>query len=179
MRPLEALVMDIIYTITDTRLGRLLVASSAKGLCMVSIGKSDAELERKIHDQFPSESVKRDDRAMRATAADVKGRIEGKNLDAKVPLDLRGTPFQMDVWKEMLRIRAGTTRSYGDVAKRIGKPKAFRAVAQACGANPVAVVVPCHRVVGSSGGLGGYGLGLDRKIAMLAAEGVSNPKWSR
>ena len=117
MRPLEALGMDIIYTITDTRLGRLLVASSAKGLCMVSIGKSDADLERKIHDQFPSESVRRDDRAMRA-------------------------------------------------------------VAQACGANPVAVVVPCHRVVASAGQLGGYGLGLDRKIAILAAEGVSNPKWS-
>ncbi len=170
--------MGISYTIVDTNLGRLLVASSAKGLCMVSIGKTDKELERKFHDQFPSESVKRDDRAMRTTAADVKARVEGRNLDAKVPLDLRGTPFQMDVWKEMLRIPAGATRSYGDVAKRIGRPKAFRAVAQACGANPVAVVVPCHRVVASGGGLGGYGLGLDRKISLLAVEGVSNPGWS-
>jgi AraC family transcriptional regulator of adaptative response/methylated-DNA-[protein]-cysteine methyltransferase len=170
--------MAIIYTITDTKLGRLLVASSEKGLCMVSIGKSDKDLERKIHDQFPSESVKRDDRVMHAMASDVKGRVEGKNLDAKVPLDLRGTPFQMDVWKEMLKIRAGSTRSYADVAKRIGKPKAFRAVANACGANPLAVVVPCHRVVASAGGLGGYGLGLDRKIAILAAEGVTNPKWN-
>lgn len=170
--------MGIAYTIADTRIGRLLVASSEKGLCMVSIGKTDKELERKIHDQFPSESVKRDDRAMRAMAADVKGRVEGKNLDVKVPLDLRGTPFQMDVWKEMLKIRAGSTRSYADVAKRIGKPKAFRAVANACGANPVAVVVPCHRVVASAGQLGGYGLGLDRKIAILAAEGVTNSKWS-
>lgn len=169
--------MGIIYTITDTRISRLLVASSEKGLCMVSIGKSDKELERKIHDQFPSESVKRDDRAMRAMAADVKGRVEGKNLDARVPLDLRGTPFQMDVWKEMLKIRAGSTRSYAEVARRIGRPNAFRAVANACGANPVPVVVPCHRVVASAGQLGGYGLGLDRKIAILAAEGVSNPKW--
>jgi AraC family transcriptional regulator, regulatory protein of adaptative response / methylated-DNA-[protein]-cysteine methyltransferase len=170
--------MGITYTITDIKLGRLLVASSEKGLCMVSIGKSDKELERKIHDQFPSESVKRDDRAMRSMASDVKGRVEGKNLDVKVPLDLRGTPFQMDVWKEMLRIPAGSTRSYADVAKRIGRPKAFRAVANACGANPVAIVVPCHRVVASAGQLGGYGLGLDRKIAILAAEGVTNSKWS-
>jgi len=170
--------MAITYTIADTKLGRLLVASSEKGLCMVSIGKSDKELERKLHDQFASESVKRDDRAMRAMAADVKSRVEGKNLDVKVPLDLRGTPFQMDVWKEMLKIRAGSTRSYADVAKRIGKPNAYRAVANACGSNPVPIVVPCHRVVASAGKLGGYGLGLDRKIAILAAEGVSNPKWS-
>ena len=169
--------MGITYTITDTKIGRLLVASTRKGLCMVSIGKADKELERKIHDQFPSESVKRDDRAMHAMAAEVKGRVEGKNLDVKVPLDLRGTPFQMDVWKEMLRIPAGSTRSYADVAKKIGRPKAFRAVAQACGANPVAIVVPCHRVVASGGGLGGYGLGLERKIALLAVEGVEDRGW--
>ena len=143
----------------------------------MSIAESEKDLERKIHDQFPSEPVKRDDRAMRLTANDVKSRVGGRNLDVKVPLDLRGTPFQMDVWKEMLRIPAGATRSYGDVAKRIGRPKAFRAVAQACGANPVAVVVPCHRVVASGGRLGGYGLGLDRKIFLLAVEGVENPKW--
>lgn len=145
---------------------------------MVSIGKSDSDLVRKAHDQFPNESLTRDDRAMKSLAADVKGRIEGKGLDSKVPLDLRGTPFQMDVWKEMLRINAGSTRSYGDVAKRIGRPKAFRAVAQACGANPVAIVVPCHRVVAAGGALGGYGLGLDRKISLLSAEGVTNPKWN-
>lgn len=169
--------MEITYTITNCRLGRLLVASSAKGLCMVSIGKSDTELERKLHDQFARETARRDDRAMKATATQVKHRIDGKDLDKKMPLDLRGTPFQMDVWKEMLRIPAGRTRSYGDVAKRIGRPKAFRAVANACGANPVAIVVPCHRVIASEGALGGYGLGLDRKISLLGVEGVSNPKW--
>lgn len=170
--------MEITYTTTDCRLGRLLVASTSKGLCMVSIGKSDADLGRKAHEQFPDESLTRDDHAMKSLAADVKGRIEGKGLDRKIPLDLRGTPFQMDVWMEMLRINAGSTRSYGDVAKRIGRPKAFRAVAQACGANPVAIVVPCHRVVAAGGALGGYGLGLDRKIAILAAEGVRNPRWN-
>ena len=171
--------MEITYTTTECRLGRLLVASSAQGLCMVSIGKNDADLERKIHDQFPTEAVKRDDRTMKSIAVDVKNRVEGKGLDRKIPLDLRGTPFQMDVWKEILRIPAGSTRSYGDVAKRVGRPTAFRAVAQACGANPVPIVVPCHRVVAAGGALGGYGLGLGRKIAILAAEGFSNQAWSR
>ena len=170
--------MEITYTTTDCRLGRLIIASTAKGLCSVSIGKSEADLERKLHDQFPREPVRGDDRAMKSTAAAVKDLTEGKGLDRKMPLDLRGTPFQMDVWNEMLRIPAGSTRSYGEVAKRIGRPKAFRAVAQACGANPVAVVVPCHRVVASGGGLGGYGLGLDRKISLLESEGVSDPRWS-
>ncbi len=171
--------MEITYTTTDSCLGQLFVASSPKGLCMVSIGESDADLVRKAHDRFPDESFTRNNLAMKSLAADVKGRIEGKGLDRKIPLDLRGTPFQMDVWKEMLRINAGCTRSYGDVAKRVGRPKAFRAVAQACGANPVAVVVPCHRVIAARGALGGYGLGLDRKISLLAAEGVTSRRWVR
>ncbi len=170
--------MTVTYTITDCPLGSLLVATSAKGLCAVSIGNSDAEVERKLHDQFPRETVVRSDSSLKALMADVKGRVEGKGLDRKIPLDLRGTPFQVDVWKEMLRIPAGKTRSYGDVAKRIGRPTAFRAVAQACGANPVPVVIPCHRVVASGGKLGGFGLGLDRKISLLAAEGVQNPRWT-
>ena len=144
---------------------------------MVSIGKSGVEMERKVHDHFRREAVRRDDRGMKAAAAQVKARIEGKGLDRKIPLDLRGTPFQMDVWKEMLRIPAGSTRSYGEMAKQIGRPKAYRAVANACGSNPVPIVVPCHRVVASEGALGGYGLGLDRKISLLAVEGVTNPKW--
>lgn len=170
--------MEITYTTTDCRLGRLLVATSAKGLCAVSIATADAVLERKLHDQFPRETVVRNDSSMKALTADVKGRVEGKGLDRKIPLDLRGTPFQIEVWKEMLRIPAGKTRSYGEVAKRIGRPTAFRAVAQACGANPVPVVVPCHRVVASGGKLGGFGLGLDRKISLLAAEGVEDPRWT-
>jgi AraC family transcriptional regulator of adaptative response/methylated-DNA-[protein]-cysteine methyltransferase len=169
--------MEITYTTGDCRFGRLLVASSAKGLCMVSMAKSDAELERKLHDQFPADSARRDDRGMRQTLGAVKGRIAGKGLSERMPLDLQGTEFQLEVWKEMLRIPPGSTRSYGEVAKRIGRPKAFRAVAQACGANPVPVVVPCHRVVASGGALGGYTGGLDRKLVLLEGEGVTNPKW--
>jgi O-6-methylguanine DNA methyltransferase len=138
---------------------------------MVSIGKSDLELERRLKSSFPSATILRNDHRMSAMRRSVERRIQGKDLADDLPLDLHGTPFQLEVWREMLRIPAGRTRSYGEVARNIGRPKAFRAVAQACGANPVPVVVPCHRVVASNG-LGGYTGGIDRKIALLNAEGV-------
>ena len=164
--------MEITYTTADCLLGRFLVASTKKGICMIAIGRNDRELETRLTSQFPTAVVKRDDRSMAQTCRTVERRIAGKDLDQKLSLDLHGTPFQLAVWKEMLRIPAGRTRSYGEVAKNIGRPTAFRAVAQACGANPVPVVVPCHRVVASNG-LGGYTGGIDKKIALLAAEGVS------
>lgn len=170
--------MEITYTISESRLGRLLVAASPKGLCMIAIGKSDSELERRVRPHFPTDTVKRDDRAMAAMRKAVEARVAGRDLDGRLPLDLRGTPFQLSVWKEMLRIPAGSTRTYGDVARRIGRPKAFRAVAQACGANPVPIIVPCHRVVAAGGALGGYTGGIDRKIALLASEGVTDPAWT-
>lgn len=163
--------MEITYSMSDCPLGRLLVAATPKGLCMVSISRSDRELESRLRSSFPTATVKRDDRAMSSMRRNVERRISGKDLDQKLPLDLHGTPFQVEVWKEMLRIPAGRTRSYGEVARNIGRPKAFRAVAQACGANPIPVVVPCHRVVASNG-LGGYTGGIEKKIALLAAEGV-------
>jgi len=164
--------MEITYTTSDCPLGRLLVASTPKGLCMVSIAKTDRDLESRLESSFPSASIKRDDRGMSRMTTAVKRRMVGKDLDEKIPLDLHGTPFQVEVWKEMLRIPAGKTKSYAEVARNIGRPKAFRAVAQACGANPIPVVVPCHRVVASNG-LGGYTGGIDRKIFLLNAEGVS------
>lgn len=170
--------MEITYTISDCRLGRFLVAATTKGLCLVSVGKTDAELERRLRSQFGTAAVRRDDHAMASLRQSVENRIAGKELDDKLPLDLHGTPFQLSVWKEMLRIPAGSTRSYSEIARRIGRPTAFRAVAQACGANPVPIVVPCHRVVGSGGRLGGYTGGLDRKLALLAGEGVSDPAWN-
>ena len=139
---------------------------------MISIGKTDRELESRLKSYFRTATVNRNDRAMAGTRRTVARRMAGKDLDEKLPLDLHGTPFQVEVWKEMLRIPAGRTRSYGEVARNIGRPKAFRAVAQACGANPIPVVVPCHRVVASNG-LGGYTGGIDRKIFLLKAEGVS------
>jgi len=163
--------MTISYTIGDSPLGRILVASSEKGLCMVTIAKTDRELEQRLHDHFPTATAKRDDRGLSSLKKAVLRRMEGKDLDDPLPLDLQGSAFQLAVWKEMLRIPAGSTRSYADVARRIGKPKAFRAVANACGKNPIPVVVPCHRVVATNG-LGGYTGGIDRKIFLLKAEGV-------
>ena len=145
---------------------------------MVAVGKSEKELERRLMSDFPAAKAKRDDAAMASLRRTVEARVEGKGLRNELPLDLHGTPFQLAVWKEMLRIPAGSTRSYADVARRIGRPKAFRAVAQACGANPVPIVVPCHRVLASGGKLGGYTGGIDRKIFLLANEGVTNPGWS-
>jgi AraC family transcriptional regulator of adaptative response/methylated-DNA-[protein]-cysteine methyltransferase len=164
--------VTVSYTTGDSPLGRILVASSEKGLCMVTIAKSDRELEERLHDHFPTATVKRDDRSLASMKRTVLRRIEGKDLDEPLKLDLQGTAFQVAVWKEMLRIPAGSTRSYADVARRIGKPKAFRAVANACGKNPIPVVVPCHRVVATNG-LGGYTGGIDRKIFLLKAEGVT------
>ena len=164
--------MEITYTTSDCPLGRLLVASTSKGLCMVSIAKSDRDLESRLKTSFPSARIERDDRGMSKMMTAVKRRMAGKDLDEKMSLDLHGTPFQVEVWKEMLRIPAGKTKSYAEVARNIGRPKAFRAVAQACGANPIPVVVPCHRVVASKG-LGGYTGGIDRKIFLLKDEGVS------
>lgn len=169
--------MEITFTTSDCPFGRLLTAETKDGLCMVSMGKSDEELERRLRSHFATATVNRNDRAMAATRRAVQRRIAGKNLGDNLPVDLHGTPFQRAVWSEMLRIPPGTTRSYADVARNIGRPKAFRAVAQACGANPVPVVVPCHRVVASGGKLGGYTGGIDRKLALLASEGVSNPAW--
>ena len=164
--------MEITYSLSACPLGRLLVAASRRGLCMVSIARSDKDLVARLMSSFATATVNRNDRAMSSMRRNVERRISGKGLDEKVPLDLHGTPFQLEVWKEMLRIPAGRTRSYGEVARNIGRPKAFRAVAQACGANPIPVVVPCHRVVASNG-LGGYTGGIERKIFLLNAEGVN------
>jgi AraC family transcriptional regulator of adaptative response/methylated-DNA-[protein]-cysteine methyltransferase len=169
---LELVTMEITYTTGDCLLGKFLVATTRKGICMIAIGKSDAELERRLFDSFPDADPKRNDRSLAATRRIVERRISGKDLDKKLPLDLHGTPFQVAVWKEMLRIPAGRTKSYAEVARAIGRPSAYRAVAQACGANPVPVIVPCHRVVASNG-LGGYTGGIDRKIHLLGVEGVA------
>lgn len=167
--------MEITYTTSQSPLGVLLVATSRKGICMISTGQTVAKVEARVFDAFPTATVNRDDRGMAKLRQCVEERIAGHDLDRDLPLDLCGTPFQLSVWNEMLRIPAGETRSYADVARRIGRPRAFRAVAQACGANPVPIVVPCHRVVASGGKLGGYTGGIEKKIRLLEAEGVGAP----
>ena len=164
--------MDIRFTTGPSALGSVLVAATDKGVCAVSLRESDAGTEEHLRARFPKAEITRDDVGLRPALDTVQERISGRSLDKALPLDLRGTDFQREVWDQLLAIPAGSTRTYLDVAQAINRPKATRAVAQACGANPVAVVVPCHRVVMSDGSIGGYSGLPGVKKALLAAEGA-------
>ena len=164
--------MDIRFTTGPSALGSVLVAATDKGVCAVSLRESDAGTEEHLRARFPKAEITRDDVGLRPTHDTVQEKIDGRSLDKALPLDLRGTDFQREVWDQLLAIPAGSTRTYLDVAQAINRPKATRAVAQACGANPVAVVVPCHRVVMSDGSIGGYSGLPGVKKALLAAEGA-------
>jgi AraC family transcriptional regulator of adaptative response/methylated-DNA-[protein]-cysteine methyltransferase len=164
--------MEIRFTTGQSPLGSVLVAATDKGVCAVSLRESDVGTEEHLRSRFPDAEIKRDDIALRPALDTVQERIAGRGLDRDLPLDLRGTDFQHEVWDQVLTIPAGSTRTYLDVAQAINRPKATRAVAQACGANPVAVVVPCHRVVMSDGSIGGYSGLPGVKKALLAAEGA-------
>lgn len=164
--------MEIKFTTGASPLGSVVVAATDKGICAVSLRESDAGAEESLRARFPKAEIKRDDAALERTLDVVRERIAGRKLDTEVPLDLQGTDFQRDVWNQLLSIPPGSTRSYLDVAEAIKRPKATRAVAQACGANPVAVVVPCHRVVMSDGSLGGYSGLPGVKKALLTVEGA-------
>jgi AraC family transcriptional regulator, regulatory protein of adaptative response / methylated-DNA-[protein]-cysteine methyltransferase len=157
------------YVVVDSALGRLLVAYTERGVCSVAIGDHDARLERELRAGFPDAEIMRAGDAVQGWAAAIVASIDGGRTDG-IPLDAQGTAFQWRVWNELQRIPRGTTLSYGDVARRIGSPSAVRAVARACATNPVALVVPCHRVVRGDGGLGGYRWGVSRKQAILDRE---------
>jgi AraC family transcriptional regulator of adaptative response/methylated-DNA-[protein]-cysteine methyltransferase len=160
----------ITFTVVDSPLGRLLVATTERGVCRVTLGADDNALERDLRDEFSAAEVVRDDGALDATITEVLRRINGVAPAVALPVDVRGTAFQQQVWRELVCIPRGETRTYREVAEAVGKPLAARAVGNACGSNPVAIVVPCHRVVGSDGGLGGFGWGLDRKRLLLDNE---------
>jgi AraC family transcriptional regulator, regulatory protein of adaptative response / methylated-DNA-[protein]-cysteine methyltransferase len=164
--------MEIKFTTGASLLGSVLVAATDKGVCTVSLRESDAGAEEHLRARFPGAELKRDDVALKPALDTVRERIAVRKLDSELPLDLRGTDFQREVWSQLLSIPPGKTRSYLDVAQAIHRPKATRAVAQACGANPVAVVVPCHRVVMSDGSIGGYSGLPGVKKSLLAAEGA-------
>lgn len=165
--------MEIRFTTGRSPLGTVLVGATDKGICAVSLRESDEGAEESLRARFPRAKVDRDDSSLKPALDSVLARIAGRNLDSTLTLDLQGTEFQREVWNELLAIPPGSTRSYLDVAQAINRPKATRAVAQACGANPVAVVVPCHRVVMNDGSLGGYSGMPGVKEALLAAERVS------
>jgi AraC family transcriptional regulator of adaptative response/methylated-DNA-[protein]-cysteine methyltransferase len=148
----------------------VLVAQSERGLCAILLGDDPDELVRNLQDRFPKATLVGGDAAFERLVAQVVGFIErpGKGLD--LPLDVRGTAFQQRVWRALRSVRAGTTTTYTEIARRIGAPRSVRAVAQACGANPIAVAIPCHRVVRRDGALSGYRWGVERKRALLDRE---------
>jgi len=161
---------DLTYTIGNTNLGLALVATDAKGIVAVLLGDDAESLHRDLAARFPDANLAREDEANRATLAAVIRAVEHPDRAATVPLAPRGTAFQRQVWDALREIPPGATISYTELARRVGSPRAFRAVAHACGANPIAVLVPCHRVVRSDGALAGYRWGLDRKRRLLALE---------
>ena len=162
--------VTVSYAIAPSPLGRILVAATPRGLCAVRFGDSAADLERELRAEFHAATLVRDELAMRAFIEPLLASLRGERVTIDVPIDVRAPAFQKRVWDALRRIPAGETRSYSDVAKEIGEPKAVRAVARACAGNPVAVAVPCHRVVRSDGELAGYRWGIARKRKLLEQE---------
>jgi AraC family transcriptional regulator of adaptative response/methylated-DNA-[protein]-cysteine methyltransferase len=158
------------YTLVPCSLGRLLLAGTDEGVCAVYLGDSDEPLERELNRGFPSATLSREDAGLLPWAEAVRSSLEDGQAPLDVPLDARGTVFQWSVWRQLLLIPRGTTRTYQQIAKALGQPTAARAVARACATNPVSVVIPCHRVIRGDGDLGGYRWGLHRKQALLDRE---------
>ncbi|MBL6612681.1 MAG: bifunctional DNA-binding transcriptional regulator/O6-methylguanine-DNA methyltransferase Ada [Reyranella sp.] len=162
------------YTTVESDYGRVLVAATQKGIAAVFLGDNDRALEKSLKHDFPAADITRNDQALAPRVKGVLARLYGRKpsaLDAAdVPLDIIGTAFQWKVWKELTRIPPGETRTYGEIARRIGAPGSARAVGRACATNQAAGVIPCHRAVGSSGALTGYRWGVARKERLLADE---------
>jgi AraC family transcriptional regulator, regulatory protein of adaptative response / methylated-DNA-[protein]-cysteine methyltransferase len=158
--------VDIAYTIVDSPFARMLVAVTPLGICALSLHHSDDWLECELRRDFRAARIRRDDAAVGPAAEAVQRWLRGESDECEMPLDVRGTPFQLRVWDELRAIRPGTTRSYGEIAARIGRPSAARAVGHAVGSNPVSILIPCHRALGSDGALTGYrwGLGIKKKL---------------
>ena len=158
------------FGIVASPLGRLLVAYTESGVCAVALGDDDRALERELRTAFPRAEIRAAGSTMHEWISAIVQSLDGQGSASAVPLDVRGTAFQMRVWNALQRIPRGTTLSYSAVAARIGQPAAVRAVARACATNPVALVVPCHRVVREDGTLAGYRWGVDRKRELLERE---------
>ncbi|MCL2661590.1 MAG: methylated-DNA--[protein]-cysteine S-methyltransferase [Acidobacteriaceae bacterium] len=162
------------YTTADSSLGRMLVAATDRGVCLVAFAKNDKELIGELHERFPDAGIlparNGQSRWLAEAVRFIASQTNEHPIAAAFPLDVRATPFQAKVWRALQAIPRGETRTYSALAKQLGNPKATRAVARAIAANPVAVVVPCHRVIGKDGSLTGYRWGIERKRQLLAAE---------
>jgi AraC family transcriptional regulator of adaptative response/methylated-DNA-[protein]-cysteine methyltransferase len=160
--------VTIRWTVADTSLGAMLVAATDKGLCRVSFDEGEAALRAR----FPHAEIVPGGAALADLAAQVVASVESPDRDRDLPLDVQGTAFQEAIWQALRAIPLGETRSYAELATMVGNPKAVRAAGTACGANPVSIVVPCHRAQRTDGTLGGYAYGIDRKVALRTREGV-------
>jgi AraC family transcriptional regulator of adaptative response/methylated-DNA-[protein]-cysteine methyltransferase len=165
-----AIAAPIRFACADSPLGRMLIAATDKGICSIQFADSDEELEQGLKQEFPYALRHRDDAGLARVAAQVSEQISGHEPSPSLPLDIQATAFQRRVWSYLQSIGVGETRSYSDVAKSIRQPSAVRAVARACATNPVAIVIPCHRVLRSNGELGGYRWGVQRKRKLLEME---------
>ncbi|MEO8573213.1 MAG: bifunctional DNA-binding transcriptional regulator/O6-methylguanine-DNA methyltransferase Ada [Pyrinomonadaceae bacterium] len=162
--------MKINYTIADSPLGKLLIAATDRGICAVSFGDDDESLRRELSDEFFAAEIEDDGSRLQDAVQAIVKSLSGEKTILTLPLDLHATAFQMRVWAELRKIPYGETRSYAQVAEAVGNSKAVRAVARACATNPIALVNPCHRVIGSDGKLSGYRWGIERKKALLDKE---------
>jgi AraC family transcriptional regulator of adaptative response/methylated-DNA-[protein]-cysteine methyltransferase len=158
------------FAIGASSLGAILVAATDKGICAILLGDDPDALARDLQDRFPKAELRGADAAFEATVARVVGLVEAPAIGLDLPLDVRGTVFQQRVWEALRRIPSGETVSYAELAARIGLPSGARAIAGACAANPVAVAIPCHRVVRNDGSISGYRWGVERKRALLERE---------
>lgn len=162
--------MDIRFAVGECSMGSILVAQSKRGICAIFLGDDPDSLLRELQDQFPKATLIGGDAKFEGLVAKVVGFVEAPALGLDLPLDIRGTVFQKRVWHALRKIPAGATASYAEIAKIIGSPNSARAVAQACAANPLAVAIPCHRVVRNDGALSGYRWGVKRKRALIKKE---------
>ena len=161
---------EIRFAVGECSLGSILVATSARGVCAILLGDDPDALTRELQDKFPQANLIGGDKQFEQLVSKVVGFVEAPALGLALPLDVRGTAFQQRVWQALRKVPAGSTASYTDIAKRIGSPNSVRAVAQACGANILAVAIPCHRVVRNDGALSGYRWGVERKRSLLERE---------
>jgi AraC family transcriptional regulator of adaptative response/methylated-DNA-[protein]-cysteine methyltransferase len=164
--------LTIRYAFAPSGLGLVLAGATDAGLCCAMLADDEATLAAALREEFGSADLRRDDAAVGGIAERIAAYVDGIEDMPRLPLDLQGTDFQRRVWEALLRIPAGVTATYSDVAREIGAPTSQRAVANACGDNHLAIVVPCHRVVRTDGGLGGYKWGVERKRRLLEREGA-------
>jgi AraC family transcriptional regulator of adaptative response/methylated-DNA-[protein]-cysteine methyltransferase len=165
--------VSIRFAVGECSLGSILVAASEEGICAILLGDDPDKLLEDLQDRFPNAQLLGGDEDFERWVAQVVGFIEAPAQGLQLPLDMRGTAFQRRVWQALRAIPAGSTATYADIARRVGAPKAVRAVAQACASNPIAVAIPCHRVVRKDGALSGYHWGVERKRVLLQREAAS------